>query len=412
MRTISKRLLLGAVVALVVALLALWPWRQSGTPPAIGPTERVSPASTSDTSSGTLHSGESLLEPDPSRAPALASAEISTLPPRSATRRTKPAAAKTLASRTEIASVSGRLDSWEDWNSSFADTAVRTCSAIFDSARIDTMAGGVLGFAAEGKKGRLVPISQIFCRIDSVKNLVKYTFPGQGVEFSIGVGFHLSPSFSGNLSPDERFCRLTFVGTPERGHNEESGPLARNQVLLLLTSPPGYSYVLRVGIECRDSRNPGVGTIYYTRPTIVEFRRMIRYQTLLGGAGDTILLVTNNPKAAPEVARAAPRSIVSAVFIPAGVDQLPDPVGPDLPNLRVRRTPARSLRESILILSASEALVEARELDPEFRNILQLRRKEERTEQAGYPRVTTYVTEKMQVGRLRSTFDSYLRASK
>ncbi len=412
MKTSAKRLLLGAVVVLVVALLALWPWRQGGIPFVVAPTERDRPVSTPDSASDTLHGGEPLPAPDPSHAQALASAEISTLPLRSAARRSKPAAAKTLASRTEIASVSGRLDSWEDWNSSFADTAVRTCSAIFDSARIDTMAGGVLGFASEGRKGKLVPISQIFCRIDSVKKLVKYTFPGQGVDFSIGVGFHLSPSFSGNLSPDDRFCRLTFIGTPEREHEEESGQLARNQVLLLLTSPPGYAYVLRVGIECRDSRNPGVGTIYYTRPTVVEFRRMIRYQTLLGGAGDTILLVTNNPKAAPEVARAAPRSIVSAVFIPAGADQLPDPVAPDLPNLRLRRTPARALRESILILSGSEALVEARELDPEFRNILQLRRKEERTEQTGYPRVTTYVTETLQVGRLRSTFDSYLRASR
>jgi len=74
--------------------------------------------------------------------------------------------------------VAGRVDSWEDWNASFSDTVIRTYSVIFDSARMDTVAGGVV-FSPSGMTLDNLRVKQVQCVVDNVKPLVKDTFPGE-----------------------------------------------------------------------------------------------------------------------------------------------------------------------------------------------------------------------------------------
>jgi len=111
--------------------------------------------------------------------------------------------------------LAGKVDSWEDWNSSFSDTVTRTYSAIFDSARLDTASGARLVFAASGRSEDILRVKRVFCVVDSVRPLVKYTFPGESVDF--GIGSDLPPCFlQGRVAARGRMVTLDRVAAGGR----------------------------------------------------------------------------------------------------------------------------------------------------------------------------------------------------
>jgi hypothetical protein len=305
---------------------------------------------------------------------------------------------------TTIREISGRVDSWQDWNSSFSDTVTRTYSAIFDSARIDTLSGGRLAFSPTGRSQDFWPVSRVFCRIDSVRELIRYTFPGEEVRFSLGVAFAPSLSFRASLQP-----RVKSVGLDYSPHEEEPGML-RNQFLVVLNSPTGYAYSIRTGIE--SAGGPGGSFVYYTPPVLVEFRRMIRYKSLLAAAADTVYLLTRNPRAVTDVARALPRAVINTVFVPRSDPDEADPLTREpLANVRLHLTAPRNLDQSFLIINDSEAILEENLLDPDFRHVAQLRPVSAPLDQTGLPRITHLILARGAVTRLKGTFQQVVRTA-
>lgn len=301
--------------------------------------------------------------------------------------------------------VSGHVDSWQDWNSSFSDTVTRTYSAIFDSARLDTLPRGILAFSPSGKNKDFRPVKRVFCRIDSVQDLVKYTFPGQSVRFNIGVAFAASVAFRGDLHPERNPVALTPF-TPEYDNTSAITDIVRNQFIVVLHSPTGYAYALRTGIECEPPDDSMGTTTYFTRPVVVEFRRMIRYESLLSSAAETVFLLTGNPRAVSDVSRALPGSLISVVFVPRNDPHEAEALGTEkLANVRLVVSTPRILEQSFVILNESEALVEETALDPDFKHIAQLRTKSIAMDEVGYPRVTRFISNKSAVSRLKGTYN-------
>jgi hypothetical protein len=306
--------------------------------------------------------------------------------------------------------LAGKVDSWEDWNSSFSDTVTRTYSAIFDSARLDTAAGARLVFAASGRSEDFVRVKRVFCVVDSVKPLVKYTFPGESVDFGIGVGFAAGVSFTGELQPRGRTFTLDYVATGD-GRFTDEGSIARNQFVVVLTSPPGYTYILRTGIECFSGEEGSEGTrTYFTHPARVEFRRMIRFQSLLAGSDDTLFVVTANPGAISDLLKEAPRSWISAVFVPVhDRSESEDLLKEEIPRLHLNVSAPRPLDKSFVILNDSVALVEKNVLDPEFKRTAQLKLKGLQLNRIGLPRVTNLVRGEPAVEELKLLFIHFNR---
>lgn len=301
--------------------------------------------------------------------------------------------------------LAGNVDSWEDWNSSFSDTVTRTYSAIFDSARLDTAPGARLVFAASGRRGDFEVVKQVFCVVDSVKPLVKYTFPGESVDFGIGVGFAAGVSFQGELRPRGRTFPLEYAAAGDERFKDE-GTLARNQFVVVLNSPPGYTYTLRTGIECfLDGKDSGRTRTYFTPPAKVEFRRMIRFQSLLAESGDTLFILTANPGAISDLLKAAPRSWIFAVFVPVhDPSEAEALVKEEIPRLLIHVSGPRFLDRSFVILNDSVALVEKNVLDPEFRRTAQLKLKGLQLNRIGLPRVTNLVRGESAVEELKLLF--------
>jgi hypothetical protein len=306
--------------------------------------------------------------------------------------------------------LAGKVDSWEDWNSSFSDTVTRTYSAIFDSSRLDTTSGDRIEFSATGRSGDFVPVKRVFCTVDSVKPLLKYTFPGVSVDFVIGVGFASGVSFKGELKPQAGTFNLELDPTADERIKEE-GNIALNQFVVALTSPPGYRYTVRTGIECYfGGESSGRTRIYYTSPARVEFRRMVRYQSLLGESADTLFILTTNPAAITDLAKAVPRSWISAVFVPVH-----DPSESEnllklvVPNLRIHVSVPRPVEKSFVIFNDSVGLVEKNIIDPEFKRTAQLKLKGVQLNRIGLPRVTNLVRGESAVEELKLLFMHYNR---
>lgn len=305
--------------------------------------------------------------------------------------------------------VSGRVDSWEDWNSSFTDTATRTYSAIFDSARLDTLPGGVLIFSATGKDKDFLLVRRVFCTVDSVRQLVKYTFPGQSVDFGIGVGFAAGVSLRGALRPQDRTCNLQ-VFTPDGVPDQDDAVDPRNQFTVLLNSTPGYAYIIRTGIECTVAGGRAGSRIYYTRPSTVEFRRMVRFSMLARDAGDTVYILTANPKAIEDLSKVVRRSVINAVFVPSKEASEAEVLRNEaLPNVRLHVSKPRTLDQSFVVLNDTVAIVERNVLDPEFKHTVQLKLHEAQMNRIGYPRVTSLWRGESAVLELRYLFLHYDR---
>ena len=305
--------------------------------------------------------------------------------------------------------VSGRVDSWEDWNSSFSDTVTRTYSAIFDSARLDTVAGARLVFSSTGRQKDFLPVRRVFCTVDSVKQLVKYTFPGQSVDFGIGVGFAAGVSLRGALHPREKICNLELF-SPEGEQEKDDAEIIRNQFIVVFNSPPGYAYTLRTGIECAHGEG-GVGSrIFYTRPAVVEFRRMVRFGTLARDAGDTVFILTANPKAIEDLSKLARLSVINAVLVPVkDPSEAEDLQKEQLPNVHLHISVPRALDQSFVVLNDSLALVERNVLDPDFKHTVQLKLHEAQMNRIGYPRVTKLYRSESAIVELRLLFRHFER---
>jgi hypothetical protein len=306
--------------------------------------------------------------------------------------------------------LAGKVDSWEDWNSSFSDTVTRTYSAIFDSSRLDTASGDRIEFSATGRRGDFVPVRRVFCTVDSVRPLLKYTFPGVSVDFVIGVGFASGVSFKGELQPRTGTFDLEVDATADERIKEE-GNIALNQFVVALNSPPGYRYTVRTGIECfLAGENSGRTRLYYTPAAKVEFRRMVRFQSLLGESADTLFILTTNPAAITDLAKWAPRSWISAVFVPVH-----DPLESEdllklkVPNLLIHVSVPRPVEKSFVIFNDSVALVEKNIIDPEFKRTAQLKLKGVQLSRIGLPRVTNLVRGESAVEELKLLFMHYNR---
>ena len=384
------------VILLVVALLVR-PWEHTTTLKGAG--DRVNLPLAADSSSFVI-----AVPPPPApaaNAPEPAKIKKPLLKPDRVTRVTPAPRPVTLA---------GKVDSWEDWNSSFSDTVTRTYSAIFDSARLDTASGAGLVFAASGMSEDFVRVKQVFCIVDSVKPLVKYTFPGESVDFGIGVGFAAGVSFKGDLQPRGRTFTLEYHAAGDERFKDE-GSMARNQFVVVLNSPPGYTYVLRTGIECFLGEKGSEGTrTYFTHPAKVEFRRMIRFQSLLTESTDTLFILTANPGAISDLLKEAPRSWISAVFVPvhdrAESENL---LKEEIPRLRLHVTVPRPLERSFVIFNDSLALVEKNVLDPEFKRTAQLKLKGLQLKKIGLPRVTNLVRGESGIEELKLLFIHFNR---
>ena len=300
--------------------------------------------------------------------------------------------------------VSGRVDSWEDWNSSFSDSISRTYSAIFDSARLDTISGRLV-FSPTGGRNDFLPVKRVFCVVDSVRPLVKYTFPGQDVDFVIGVGFAVGISFRGALDPGARTCELEmFIPEPET-ESDTAAEIMHNQFVVQLGSVPGYSYVIRTGMECASAEEGKRSSVYYLRPSVVEFRRMVKYGLLARDAGDTVLILTANPKAIVDLSEAVRRSVLRAILVPAqDPDEADALYGKKLPNVELRVNSPRILDQSFVVFNDSEALVEKNTPDPDFMHTVQLNLKQRQVDRIGYPRVTQLFTDKSAVLELKRLF--------
>ncbi len=306
-------------------------------------------------------------------------------------------------------SVSGRVDSWEDWNVSFSDSISRTYSAIFDAARLDTLSGGRLVFSPTGKQKDFLPVKRVFCTVDSVRPLVKYAFPGQSVDFVLGVGFAAGISLRGRLNPLQKTCDLEQFN-PEREPITDESDIMRNQFVVMFSATPGYAYVIRTGIECVFPGEGKYTKTYYMRPAIVEFRRMVRYAALARDAGDTVLILTANPRAIEDLSKVVRRSLIEAVFVPVND---PDEAGAlqkeELPNVRLHMSLPRALDRSFVVFNDSEALVEQNVLDPDFKHTVQLKLKEAQMNRIGYPRITHLYTDASAVLELKFLFRHFER---
>jgi len=304
--------------------------------------------------------------------------------------------------------IAGSVDSWEDWNASFSDTVTRTYSVIFDTSRMDTAAGGVV-FSPSGMNLDNLRVKQVECIVDNVKPFVKYTFPGEKVNFGIGVGFAASVSWSGTLRPRPGAVRLeTLVPSGDRYSGDVE--MARNQFIVVLNSPPGYAYTLRTAIECYVAEGSPKTRTYYTAPATVEFRRMVRFESLIQDRGDTLFLVTNNPAAVRDVAASAPRSTVAAVLVPQhDASEAESLTGEPIPNVRLHVSAPRRLDRSFVILSGGGALVEKNVLDPDFKRTAELKLKGVQLQQVGLPRVTEFVTDTTAVEELKLLYLHFSR---
>ena len=300
--------------------------------------------------------------------------------------------------------ISGRVDSWEDWNSSFSDSISRTYSVIFDSALLDQVPGGQMVFSPTGRRSDFLPVKRVFCAVDSVRPLVKYTFPGQDVDFVIGVGFASGISLRGALEPQARTCELEPIN-PEYQEVDASAKVIRNQFVVQLSSTPGFAYVIRTGIECASAREGNRSRIFYLRPSAVEFRRMIKYSLLARDAADTVLILTANPKAIVDLSDVVRRSVLKAVFVPAkDPDEADDLWGRKLPNVELHVTSPRVIGQSFVVFSDSEALIERNTPDPDFVHTVQLNLKLRKVDRIGYPRVTNLTTDPSAILELKRAF--------
>jgi hypothetical protein len=240
-----------------------------------------------------------------------------------------------------------------------------------------------------------------------VREVIKYTFPGQSVNFSVGPGFVGSVFFNGTLSPKESRIRLALMNPQQKPTYYESGR-APNQIIIFLHSRPGCAYRLRTGVECVQEGKPGSITTYYTRPTVVVFPKIVRFETFLPEAGDTVFIVSNNPKAIKDLAKALPHRVVYAVLVPVtAVSEGENPEKEELPNLHLHISSIGDLDESFVVLNGSLALIEEKMLDPDFTSIARLCLKESEMNQIGYPRVTRMVRGKSVVIRLMSRYQEY-----
>jgi hypothetical protein len=389
------------VILLIVAALLVRPWEHStGSKESAG---KVALPSSVDSSTPPI-----IEPPHPGSVPApVANAPK---PARVKEKVTRPERGKRLMPPPRPVTLAGKVDSWEDWNSSFSDTVTRTYSAIFDSARLDTASGARLVFAASGRSEDILRVKRVFCVVDSVRPLVKYTFPGESVDFGIGVGFAAGVSFRGELQPRGRMFTLDRVAAGDDRFTDE-GSIARNQFVVVLNSPPGYTYTLRTGIECFMGEEGAEGTrTYFTSPAKVEFRRMIRFQSLLAESGDTLFVVTANPGAISDLLKDAPRSQVSAVFVPVqDRSESEDLMKEENPRLLLQVSVPRPLDKSFVILNDSVALVEKNVLDPEFKRTAQLKLKGLQLNRIGLPRVTNLVRGEPAVEELKLLFIHFNR---
>jgi len=95
------------------------------------------------------------------------------------------------------------------------------------------------------------------------------------------------------------------VSLPGDDRFTDEGSIARNQFVVVLNSPPdtptrsepasSASWVRRCG------RDPDI--LHFSGK--VEFRRMIRFQSLLAESGDTLFVVTANPGAISDLLKDA-----------------------------------------------------------------------------------------------------------
>jgi hypothetical protein len=389
------------IILLIVAALLVRPWEYNAG--SKGTAEKVNLPPSRDSSTLVI------VEPPP---PSPVPVPVPNAPERTRLNKkvfTRESARRVMPSPRPV-TLAGKVDSWEDWNSSFSDTVTRTYSAIFDSARLDTVSGSRLVFAASGRSKDFVRVKEVFCIVDSVKPLVKYTFPGESVDFGIGVGFETGVSFQGELRPHGRMFTLEHVTTGDERFKEE-GSIARNQFVVVLNSPPGYTYTLRTGIECFLGEEGSDRTrIYYTPPAKVEFRRMIRYQSLLAESGDTLFVLTANPGAISDLLKAAPQAWISAVFVPVNdPSEAEDLVKEEIPRLRIYVTAPRPLDRSFVILNDSVAIIEKNILDPEFKRTAQLKLKGLQLNRIGLPRVTNLVRGEPAVEELKLLFIHFKR---
>ena len=81
----------------------------------------------------------------------------------------------------------------------------------------------------------------------------------------------------------------------------------------------------------------------------------------------------------------------------------------DPSNLSLFRRSPRQGVQSFLVLNAASALLEGKDLDPEFKRILQLRRRDARADKVEYPHVTTLIQDRLQVQRLMDVVKTYLQ---
>ena len=321
-------------------------------------------------------------------------------PPSSMPGRPKGAA---MEAKPYIETLPGRVDSWADWNASFTDTSTHTYSAIFDSAHIQGR-GNRIEFSSSGRSQDLLAVKSVFCRVSAVTALTKYTFPGVSVDFSVKPGFVASVFLRGHLRPREGSYGLTIESV------RNSGGSAAAQFIALFKSPPGYAYVLQLGIECAAGGIPVSTRVFYSPPLSVEFPRMESYTSLFSGVGDTVLMVSNNARSISEVAGVLPGSIVAAVFVPVEDGSEAEEVhAEDFANLQLHVSAPGELDESFILLDASRVLIEEKDLDPGFKRMALLCVKEDQMEQIGYPRVTHFVRSTSAALRLRLKFNQYLR---
>ena len=304
--------------------------------------------------------------------------------------------------------IAGSVDSWEDWNASFSDTVTRTYSVIFDSARLDTAGGGAV-FSPSGMSLDNLPVKRVECVVESVRPLVKYTFPGEKVHFGIGVGFAAGVSWRGMLKPVPGTVRLETIGGSDDRFSDDA-EVVRNQFVVVLNSPPGYAYTLRTVIECFVAGGSTKTRTYYTEPATVEFRRMVRFESLIRDTGDTLCMVTNNPAAIRDMATAAPHCRIAAVLVPLhDASEAESFEDEPIPNVSLHISAPRTLDRSFVVLSDSCALVEKNVLDPDFKRTARLRLKGVQLQQIGLPRVTALVTDPAAVEELKLLYIHFNR---
>ena len=396
-RSARSRWWLLAILLLIVIVFLFGPCQKVGDH-ARGPDEGTVRSSVADTQLIVVGSPPVTESPSPLspglREPPPASAEISRLnvpPPDLSPRR-----------------IGGSVDSWEDWNASFSDTVIRTYSVIFDSSRMDTASGSVV-FSPTGLTLDNLRVKQVECIVDSVRPLIKYTFPGEKVNFGVGVGFASSVSWQGTLRPRPGTTMLETFTPPDDRLAGDAG-VARNQFIVILNSPPGYAYRLRTAIECYVADGSPKTRTYYTARASVEFRRMVRFESLIPDTGGTIYLVTNNPAAVRDMAVAAPRATLAAVLVPLhDASEAESLLKEEMPNVRLHVSAPRMLDRSFVILSDSGALVERNVIDPDFRRTAELKLKGVQLEQMGLPRVTTLVTDPDAVEELKLLYMHFNR---